>query len=160
MSRLRDRLRGRRLGRARSRRLDCAQHADGRGAETAPRAGAANDADDRRRHLPGDGTRGADRPARVALNPREEEPTNTRGTDPSFACILLCGAAGKGCQDDALSDGGLDKRLALALLSGMAQAQSNAPAGKPPVTLQMPALPDPVRVTLDPATTALLVLDY
>lgn len=42
----------------------------------------------------------------------------------------------------------------------MAQAQSNAPAGKPPVTLQMPALPDPVRVTLDPATTALLVLDY
>ena len=33
-------------------------------------------------------------------------------------------------------------------------------AGKPPLTLQMPALPDPVRVTLDPATTALLVLDY
>jgi nicotinamidase-related amidase len=27
-------------------------------------------------------------------------------------------------------------------------------------TLQMPALPDPVRVTLNPATTALLVLDY
>ena len=28
------------------------------------------------------------------------------------------------------------------------------------VTLQMPALPGPVRVTLNPATTALLVLDY
>ena len=27
-------------------------------------------------------------------------------------------------------------------------------------TLQMPAIPDPVRVTLDPKTTALLVLDY
>ena len=58
----------------------------------------------------------------------------------------------------------LTSGLVLALLSGMAQAQSNAPAGpgggKPPLTLQMPALPDPVRVTLDPATTALLVLDY
>jgi nicotinamidase-related amidase len=28
------------------------------------------------------------------------------------------------------------------------------------LTLQMPALPEPVRVTLNPATTALLVLDY
>jgi nicotinamidase-related amidase len=57
----------------------------------------------------------------------------------------------------------LTSGLVLALLSGMAQAQSNAPAataGKPPLTLQMPALPDPVRLTLDPATTALLVLDY
>lgn len=57
----------------------------------------------------------------------------------------------------------LTSGLVLALLTGMAQAQSNAqgtPAGKPPLTLQMPALPDPVRVTLDPATTALLVLDY
>lgn len=58
----------------------------------------------------------------------------------------------------------LTSGLLLAFLSGMAQAQSNAPTGpgggKPPLTLQMPALPDPVRVTLDPATTALLVLDY
>ena len=61
----------------------------------------------------------------------------------------------------------LTSGLMLALLSGMAHAQSNAPAapagpgaGKPPLTLQMPALPDPVRVALDPATTALLVLDY
>jgi nicotinamidase-related amidase len=38
-----------------------------------------------------------------------------------------------------------------------AQAQSTS---KPLLTLQMPALPDPVRVTLNPATTALLVLDY
>lgn len=58
----------------------------------------------------------------------------------------------------------LTSGLALALLSGMAHAQSNASASpvaaKPPLNLQMPALPEPVRVTLDPATTALLVLDY
>jgi len=47
--------------------------------------------------------------------------------------------------------------LVLALYGGAAQAQ---PAAKPMHTLQMPALPDPVRVTLNPATTALLVLDY
>ncbi len=47
--------------------------------------------------------------------------------------------------------------LALALCGGAAQAQ---PAGKPLQTLQMPATPDPVRVALNPATTALLVLDY
>src|SRR5215468_2321865 len=45
----------------------------------------------------------------------------------------------------------------LALCGGAAHAQ--APS-KPMLTLQMPALPDPVRVTLKPATTALLVLDY
>jgi len=61
----------------------------------------------------------------------------------------------------------LTSGLVLALCGGAAQAQPNAqdtPAGraasKPLVTLQMPALPDPVRVTLNPATTALLVLDY
>jgi nicotinamidase-related amidase len=47
--------------------------------------------------------------------------------------------------------------LVLALCGGAAQAQ---PTGKPLLTLQMPALPDPVRVALNPATTALLVLDY
>src|SRR5437867_9941602 len=47
--------------------------------------------------------------------------------------------------------------LLLALCGGAAQAQSTS---KPTLTLQMPALPDPVRVTLNPATTALLVLDY
>jgi len=47
--------------------------------------------------------------------------------------------------------------LVLALCGGAAQAQST---GKPMLTLQMPALPDPVRVALKPATTALLVLDY
>jgi nicotinamidase-related amidase len=42
-----------------------------------------------------------------------------------------------------------------------AQGRSASPtAGKPLLTIQMPALPDPVRVTLNPATTALLVLDY
>jgi nicotinamidase-related amidase len=51
----------------------------------------------------------------------------------------------------------LTSGLALALCSGAAQAQ---PAAKPMMTLQMPALPAPVRVTLKPATTALLVLDY
>jgi nicotinamidase-related amidase len=45
----------------------------------------------------------------------------------------------------------------LALCGGAAHAQ--APS-KPLLTLQMPALPEPVRVALNPATTALLVLDY
>lgn len=52
-------------------------------------------------------------------------------------------------------------------LCGAAQTPSNAqgtPAGRaasrPLLTLQMPALPDPVRVSLNPATTALMVLDY
>jgi hypothetical protein len=45
----------------------------------------------------------------------------------------------------------------LPLCAGAAQAES---AGKPMMTLQMPTLPDPVRVTLDPAKTALLVLDF
>ena len=47
--------------------------------------------------------------------------------------------------------------LALALICGAAQAQ---PAAKPMITLQMPATPEPARVTLDPKTTALIVLDY
>ena len=51
----------------------------------------------------------------------------------------------------------LTSGLALALCCGAAQAQS---AGKPMQTFQMPAMPDPARVTLDPRTTALVVLDY
>src|SRR4051812_48269683 len=51
----------------------------------------------------------------------------------------------------------LTSSLVLACCGGGAQAQS---PNKPMVTLQMPALPDPVRVALNPATTALLVLDY
>src|SRR5215831_17112830 len=51
----------------------------------------------------------------------------------------------------------LTSGLLLALCGGAAQAQT---AAKPMLTLQMPALPDPVRVTMNPATTALLVLDY
>jgi nicotinamidase-related amidase len=55
----------------------------------------------------------------------------------------------------------LTSGLVLALCGGAAHAQPNAQnASKPMLTLQMPALPDPVRVTLKPATTALLVLDY
>ena len=55
----------------------------------------------------------------------------------------------------------LTSGLVLALFGGVAHAQPNAQnASKPLLTLQMPALPDPVRVTLKPATTALLVLDY
>jgi nicotinamidase-related amidase len=52
--------------------------------------------------------------------------------------------------------------LVLAFWVGAAQAQSapDASAGKSMVTLQMPALPEPVKVTLDPAATALLVLDF
>ena len=51
----------------------------------------------------------------------------------------------------------------LAVCTGTTQsgAQGASPAaGKPLLTLQMPALPEPVRVTLNAATTALLVLDY
>src|SRR5579872_5089773 len=48
--------------------------------------------------------------------------------------------------------------LVLALCAGGAQAAQNA--NRPMVTVQMPAPPDPARVTLDPKTTALLVLDY
>jgi nicotinamidase-related amidase len=51
----------------------------------------------------------------------------------------------------------LTSGLVLALCGGATLAQ---PTGKPLLTLQMPALPDPVRVVLNPATTALLVLDY
>ena len=61
----------------------------------------------------------------------------------------------------------LTSGLVLALSSGAAQAQPSAQdtpasraASKPMVTLQMPALPAPVPVTLNPKTTALLVLDY
>src|SRR4026207_582901 len=53
------------------------------------------------------------------------------------------------------------------LMSGLALAvyagASEAPAAQAPakmITLQMPATPDPARVTLDPKTTALIVLDY
>jgi nicotinamidase-related amidase len=57
----------------------------------------------------------------------------------------------------------LTSGLVFALCSG-ANAQdapaSRAGASKPMLTLQMPALPDPVRVALNPATTALLVLDF
>ena len=59
----------------------------------------------------------------------------------------------------------LTSSLVLAVGSKTALAQTGAPGsmaapGKPMVTLQMPALPDPVRVVLSPATTAFLVLDY
>jgi nicotinamidase-related amidase len=58
----------------------------------------------------------------------------------------------------------LTSGLALALSFGMAQLQATAQAreagsGKMQ-TLQMPATPEPARVTLDPKTTALVVLDY
>ena len=54
----------------------------------------------------------------------------------------------------------LTSGLALALFCGAAQAQPAAQGGKPMMTLQMPATPVPARVTLDPKTTALMVLDY
>src|SRR6476646_10468309 len=50
----------------------------------------------------------------------------------------------------------LSSGLLLALCGGVAQAQSN----KPIQTLQMPAMPDPARITLNSKTTALVVLDY
>jgi len=61
----------------------------------------------------------------------------------------------------------LSSGLVLALSNGAVQTQLSAQdtpagrgAGKPMVTLQMPALPGPVPVTLNPKTTALLVFDY
>jgi len=60
----------------------------------------------------------------------------------------------------------LTSGLVLTIYGGAAVAQSSAPGGsssaaasKPLLTLQMPALPDPVRVVLKPATTALFVSD-
>jgi len=59
------------------------------------------------------------------------------------------------------------KLFRIVLMSGLALAlcggASVAPAAQAPakmITLQMPATPDPARVTLDPKTTALMVLDY
>jgi nicotinamidase-related amidase len=50
--------------------------------------------------------------------------------------------------------------VVLAFLSGAAEAQQNARGSGKMISLQMPATPDPARVTLDPKTTALMVLDY
>ena len=50
----------------------------------------------------------------------------------------------------------LSSATLLALLDVVAQAQGS----KPMQTLQMPAMPDPARVTLDPKTSALMVLDF
>src|SRR5512139_1044516 len=50
--------------------------------------------------------------------------------------------------------------LAVALSCGAAAAQPANGAAPTMVTLQIPATPDPARVTLDPKTTALIVLDY
>jgi Isochorismatase family len=51
--------------------------------------------------------------------------------------------------------------MAVAVCGGAVTALAAAPAapGKM-MTLQMPATPEPARVTLDPRTTALIVLDY
>ena len=49
--------------------------------------------------------------------------------------------------------------LPLAACTGAALAQSGAQSTKPMVTLQMPALPDPVPVSVKAVTTALLVFD-
>jgi nicotinamidase-related amidase len=48
----------------------------------------------------------------------------------------------------------------LALCGGVAQSAQNAAPNRPMMTLQMPATPEPARVTLNPRTTALMVLDY
>ena len=54
----------------------------------------------------------------------------------------------------------LTSSLVLAIGSGAALSQSGgSPMSKPPLTLQMPANPDPVPVVLNPATTALLLFD-
>ena len=43
--------------------------------------------------------------------------------------------------------------------SSAPESRNNAQASRPLLTLQMPALPEPVRVVLKPATTALFVSD-
>src|SRR6185295_5860264 len=50
--------------------------------------------------------------------------------------------------------------VTVALYFGAAEAQPAKGAAPKMVTLQMPATPDPARVTLDPKSTALMVLDY
>jgi len=50
----------------------------------------------------------------------------------------------------------LSSAALVGLCGVMAQAQSN----KPMQTLQMPAMPEPARITLSSKTTALIVLDY
>src|SRR5215467_11941191 len=50
----------------------------------------------------------------------------------------------------------LTSGLALTLFCGSVEAQPATQGGKPMITLQMPATPDPARVTLDPRTTALI----
>jgi nicotinamidase-related amidase len=54
----------------------------------------------------------------------------------------------------------LTSGLVVALCGGVAQSAQTAGAGRPMMTLQMPATPEPTRVTLNPRTTALVVLDY
>ena len=54
----------------------------------------------------------------------------------------------------------LTSGLAVALCGGVAQSAQTASANRPMMTLQMPATPEPARVTLNPRTTALVVLDY
>jgi nicotinamidase-related amidase len=54
----------------------------------------------------------------------------------------------------------LTSSLVFAVGGETAQAQAPAAGAAKMMTLQMPALPEPVRVTLNPATTGLLVLDY
>lgn len=49
--------------------------------------------------------------------------------------------------------------LAGALDADAVLAQSGSAAAKPPITVQMPAIPDPVPVALKPATTAVFVSD-
>src|SRR4051812_22484051 len=54
----------------------------------------------------------------------------------------------------------LTSGLALALSSGGDQTQAAQRAPGKMQTVEMPATPDPAKVTLDPKTTALVVLDY
>ena len=50
--------------------------------------------------------------------------------------------------------------VTVALCFGTAEAQPAKGAAPKMVTLQIPATPDPAHVTLNPKTTALIVLDY
>src|SRR2546423_14461195 len=54
----------------------------------------------------------------------------------------------------------LTSGIVLAFCGGAAQSAQERGANRPMMTLQMPALPEPARVTLNPRTTAVVVLDY
>jgi nicotinamidase-related amidase len=74
----------------------------------------------------------------------ENEPSNRSGFDPPYHWVTVMTLSGR-----------VGRTLSLALALGLALALYGAPASAE----QLPPAPSPVPVTLDPSTTALIVLD-